>query len=69
MKMRFFRSATPASLVEDLIRACEDAELRVATDRDPPTDGSQPDPADAAKVAPRRGAPAEDHGPPYGRGV
>jgi hypothetical protein len=69
MKMLFRRTRTPASLVEDLIRACEIAEERAATDRDPPADESQLAPADAAQRAPERGAPAEAQGPPYGRGV
>lgn len=69
MKMRLFRSPTPASLVEELIRAFEYAEAHAATDRDPPAAGVQPAPADAARQAPGPGAPAEDQGPPYGRGV
>jgi hypothetical protein len=69
MKMKLFRSATPASLVEDLIKAFESAEAHAATDQNPPVAASLPASADAAARAPGTGAAADDQTPPYGRGL
>jgi hypothetical protein len=69
MKMKLFRSPTPASLVEDLIKAFEYAEANGATDQNPPAAAPQPASADAAARAPGNVAAADDQSPPYGRGL